>query len=324
MNASVTNIQRYSVNDGYGIRTIVFLQGCSLRCAWCQNPETMGTASPALMVSPDSCSGCGACVPECPHGALTRTDDGIGYDRAQCRACFACVPVCYFGARKPSGKDMELDAVFAEVMKDESFFRASGGGLTLSGGEPLLQDDFCRDLLAKAKTAGIHTAVETAGNVPAAAFDKVLPHTDLVLYDMKFRDAERHRRYTGAANWLILDNLRGVAASGVETIIRVPLIPGLNDGVEFRTIADFTAELSGVDELHILPYHALGVSKYGQLGLEYPMEGTSEENAEEVERCRAYAESVGLRVSIGGAGFASVESKGRARSAPKDCVRFSG
>lgn len=324
MNASVTNIQRYSVNDGYGIRTIVFLQGCSLRCAWCQNPETMGAASPALMLAPDSCSGCGACVPECPHGALTQTAEGVGYDRSKCRSCFACVPVCYFGARKPSSSGMELDAVFAEVMKDESFFRNSGGGLTLSGGEPLLQDDFCRDLLAKVKGAGIHTAVETAGNVPAAAFDKILPHTDLVLYDMKFRDAERHRRYTGASNWLILDNLRSVAASGVETIVRVPLVPGLNDGAEFQAIADFAAELPGVGELHILPYHALGVSKYGQLGLDYPMEGTSEENGLEVERCRAYAERAGLRVSIGGAGFSSAGSKSKTRCASKDCVGFSG
>lgn len=304
MNGLVTNIQRYSVNDGYGIRTIVFLAGCSMSCIWCQNPETMGSGSPAVMFSRDSCSGCGACLEACPNGAIKATVEGIVYDREQCTHCFQCANVCYFGARKVSARRMTVDKAFSEVMKDESFYRNSNGGLTLSGGEPLMHPKFSRKLLQKVKEAGIHTAIETAGNVPGKNIVEVVPYTGLFLYDIKALDDEVHKKATGVSNRNTLINLEYLLVTGVEVIIRVPLIPGINDGEEFNRIADFVASKSSLKELHILPYHSIGLSKYDQLDMPYTANGLSENNDEEVIRCAAYASAKGLRVSVGGGGFA--------------------
>ncbi len=304
----VTNIQRYSVNDGYGIRTIVFMAGCTMRCFWCQNPETLGTGAAAVMFSASSCTGCGACLEVCPSGAVHRTDRGPAFDRSRCRACFACVRECYFGARKASATRMEVDAALAEVLKDEAFYRSSGGGLTVSGGEPLLQAEFTLELLRKTRAAGIHTAVETAGNAPRAAVAAVIPCTDLFLFDVKALDHELHQKVTGVSNRTILANLALVADSGVETIIRVPLIPGVNDGREFDAIANYVAAWRNFRELHILPYHSVGASKYDQLGLAYPAGDTPEDNEAEIQRCAGYAGSLGLRVSVGGFGFAVPEA----------------
>ncbi len=307
MNGLVTNIQRYSVNDGYGIRTIVFLSGCSMSCIWCQNPETMGSGSPVVMFSRDSCSGCGACVEACPNGAITRTAEGVRYDREQCSHCFHCANVCYFGARKVSARRMTVDKAFAEVMKDESFYRNSNGGLTLSGGEPLMHPKFCRELLQRVKEAGIHTAIETAGNVPGKNLVEVVPYTDLFLYDIKALDEEIHKKATGVSNRNTLINLEYLMVTSAEVIIRVPLIPGINDREEFNHIADYVAE-KGLKELHILPYHSIGLSKYDQLDIAYSAEGITENNDEEVIRCAAYASAKGLRVSVGGGGFAKRKS----------------
>jgi pyruvate formate lyase activating enzyme len=302
MKAQVSNIQRYSVNDGYGIRTIVFLTGCSMRCAWCQNPETL-RGKPALMFTRENCAACGACRAVCPAGAACAADGSIGVDREKCISCLACAKVCYFNARKPSSREMDVDGVFGEVMKDESFFRNSGGGLTLSGGEPLLQPEFCRELLRRVGERDIHTAIETGGNVPYAAFLRVLPYTDLFLFDLKLLDERKHRRWTGAPNRTLLNNLERLARAGAEIIVRVPLLAGINDGAEFDAIADRVSGETGVRELHILPYHDLGAGKYEQLGMAYALANQKENDDREIQRCRRYAEGKGLRVSVGGAGF---------------------
>lgn len=300
----VTNIQRYSVNDGYGIRTIVFLAGCSMRCAWCQNPETLGTGRPVVMFARSSCTGCGACVAACPEGAVHAGPKGLVFEREKCASCFKCVAECYFGARKSSAEPMPVARVFEEVMKDAAFFRNSGGGLTVSGGEPLLQPEFCRELLRRTREAGLHNAVETAGNVPLEALKRVLEFVDLFLYDIKGMDEATHRKTTGVSNRTILDNLSWLAASGIETIVRVPLIPGVNDGDEFEAIVDFVLRHPGVREMHILPYHDLGVSKYDQLDMAYADRDMAEDNGDMVERATEYAKRSGLRVSVGGGGFA--------------------
>ncbi len=298
----VSNIQRYSMHDGYGIRTVVFLLGCDMRCVWCQNPETL-CGNPAVMVVADNCVGCGACVSVCPSGA-SRWDNGkVILDRSLCESCFKCVDACYFDARKKSGEKMDVDECFREIMKDEVFFRRSNGGVTLSGGEPLLQSEFSMELLKKLKTVKIHTAIETAGHVLRCSFEKVLEYTDLFLYDVKFFDSDKHLQFTCVDNELILDNLRWLTTQGKEIIVRVPLIPGINDGEEFDAIVNLTASLDGIKELHILPYHSLGQSKYDQLGLICLVDKLNEENDVEVERCRLYAENKGLRVSVGGSGF---------------------
>lgn len=305
MKAQISNIQRYSVNDGYGIRTIVFLMGCTMRCAWCQNPETI-SARPGLMFMPDLCTACGACTAVCPNGATICPDGRTGVERDRCKECFLCVKECYFGARKASSHEWSVEQVVKEVLKDEVFFRNSAGGLTLSGGEALMSSGFCREVLRRVHDEeGLHTAIETAGNVPYSAFAEVLPYTDLFLYDIKLLDEKAHKKWTGVSNKLILANLNRLLDSKAEIIVRIPLLAGINDGREFNAIADYVSTLSGVKELHILPYHTLGESKYNHLGMTYPLPEVKEENEEEVERCRRYALRRNLRVSVGGAGFAS-------------------
>jgi pyruvate formate lyase activating enzyme len=310
MTGYVSNIQKFSVNDGYGIRTIVFLLGCTLRCKWCQNPETLNTV-PRLMFSASLCKGCEMCRDACLIGgpffgtwsAKTEADDDAAEDAKECRCCFECAAVCPYGALKASGEAMTVEQVYEEVAKDIVFYRKSGGGLTVSGGEPLVQIDFTEELLRRAKADGIGACVETAGNVPWRSFERILPFTDLFLYDVKFADSLLHKQWTGADNGLILSNLRALAESGREIIARVPLIPGLNDGKEFERIVEIVLDIGALKELHILAFHQLGSSKYAQLAMRYDMADRSEENDAEIEVCRRYAEGRGLKVSVGGSGF---------------------
>lgn len=304
MTGSIANIQRFSVHDGYGIRTIVFLAGCTMRCKWCQNPETISGIN-ELMFNVHNCVGCGFCVPHCPHGALSLNKEAghVVIDRNICVECFTCVDYCYYDALNSSLKIMEVDEVFDEVMKDEVFYRNSGGGLTLSGGEPLFQIDFAVELAQRVKGKGVHTAIETAGNVPYSSIERILPFIDLFLFDIKGIDADIHKEWTGVSNLLVIENFKRVVHEDKEIIVRVPLIPGVNDGEEFRKIIDFVVEYPQVKELHILPFHTLGESKYTQLEMHNHMLEHPEDNDEEVEACRVYAETMGLRVNVGGSGF---------------------
>ena len=304
MTGLISNIQRFSVHDGYGIRTIVFLSGCTLACKWCQNPETIDGRA-ALMFNRNNCIGCGQCVGHCPRGALS-LDAEKGHlviDREACDSCFDCVDYCYHDALNPSVREMNLEEVFTEVMKDEVFFRNSGGGLTLSGGEPFCQLEFSVELARRVREKGIHTAMETAANVPYDSIRRILPFIDLVLFDIKAFSPEIHKAWTFVDNRLILDNFARITGEGKEVIVRVPLIPQVNDGEEFRKIVDHVVQFESIGELHILPFHTLGESKYTQLEMHNHMHEHPEDNEEEVEACRAYAESRGLRVSVGGSGF---------------------
>jgi pyruvate formate lyase activating enzyme len=304
MKGYVSNIQKFSLHDGYGIRTIVFLLGCSLRCKWCQNPETIGT-KPELMFLSDACRNCGQCRDVCPvNGPLLKNgDDQAGLAAARCVGCFRCAEACPYGALKVSGKEMDSEEIFKEVMKDLAFYRRTGGGITLSGGEPLLRADFVSEILEPAKKEGLGTCVETAGNVSWANFERILPFTDLFLFDVKFIDPVLHAEWTGSVNGLIQENLKNLALREREVIVRIPLIPGVNDGIEFQRIIDRTAELGMIGEVHILPFHQLGSTKYSQLGIEYSMKGHREDNSDAVKACEAYAASKGFRVSVGGSGF---------------------
>jgi len=285
----VSNIQKFSVNDGYGIRTIVFLLGCTLKCKWCQNPETLEN-KPTLMFVADLCKGCNRCRKVCPNGE-------------QCISCFQCAEACPYEALKLSGREMSAEQVLNEVMKDKVFYKQSGGGVTISGGEPLMQVDFTAEILRLIKKEGIGTCIETAGNVPWLNFEKVLPYTDLFLYDVKFLDPQLHTKWTGCSNRLILENLEKLVRFDKEIIIRIPLIPGINDGPEFRAIIDRVSEFESIKEIHILPFHQLGSSKYEQMGMDYSMIDHREENDEMVRECEQYAIKKGFRVSVGGSGF---------------------
>ena len=302
--AHVSNIQRFCVHDGPGIRTVVFLLGCPLRCRWCQNPETLAR-EPVLMFNGQKCVGCAACAEACAQKATFRNPDGtIRFDRSRCTTCGRCVVSCYYRARELSGQPYAVRSLLEEIAKDRVVFRNSGGGVTLSGGEPLVHPGFVSELLRGCRNQGIHTAIETCGAVSWGNFERVLPFTDLFLYDLKLIDPEKHERWTGVGNRAILENARSLAGAGQRLIVRVPLIREVNDGdEEFLAIARFAAGLRNVDELHILPFHQVGSSKYALVGKEYDMQDVPEDNHQRIARCKQIAEEQGLRVSVGGTGF---------------------
>jgi len=266
MPARIADIIRFSTHDGPGIRTTVFLKGCPLSCAWCHNPETI-SPTPEIGYVAKKCIGCGECVRVCPEGAHHIDDRGHTFDRSLCVACGACAEACLGEALTLYGREMTAEEILATVLRDRAFYERTGGGLTLSGGEPLLQANFCAELLEMARREGIHTAVDTCGAVPWGAFEQVLPMTDIFLYDLKHTDPEIHRRYTGADNELILQNLRHLSEAGAAIEIRIPVIPGVNDDETFRAAADdLLGGLAGIREVKRLPYNPYARSKYEAVG----------------------------------------------------------
>ncbi|AEE96532.1 glycyl-radical enzyme activating protein [Mahella australiensis] len=296
----VFNIQRFSIHDGPGIRTTVFLKGCGLRCFWCHNPESLSTL-PQVQFFPQKCIGCGKCVEVCPKKAHAIDANGRReFRRELCRHCGRCVDVCYAEALVMTGKHMTVSEVMDEVMKDKLFYDNSGGGVTYSGGEPLLQREFIKELLVESKKNGLNTAVDTAGNVPWEAFEQVLPYVDLFLYDIKVMDPDKHRYATGVNNRQLLVNLQHLASCKANIWIRIPVIPGVNDNVpEMRAIADFVECLSGVEVVELLPFHRLGEGKYESLGMEYKARGYNSPSDEKMQELAEVFEQKNLPVKRG-------------------------
>jgi pyruvate formate lyase activating enzyme len=260
----VFNIQRYSIHDGPGIRTAVFFKGCPLRCFWCQNPESQ-TPKPELFYYKDRCIGCGRCVQVCPNKAVRMMGKTTRTDRILCVGCGQCVENCPNEARKTVGILMTADEVLGEVLKDRKFYENSGGGLTLSGGEPLYQIDFALEILERCKESGLHNVIETTGAVPWEHFEKILSCVDLVLYDIKQINSEIHKTGTGISNILILSNLQKLAK--LKNIkVRMPLIPGLNNSSgDILEVARFIKKEIGPVEIELLAYNKMGESKYDRL-----------------------------------------------------------
>lgn len=294
----ILNIQHFCTNDGPGIRTTVFLKGCSLRCKWCSNPESIHP-KPELAYNPDKCIGekeCGYCLKDvCPEMAIYTIQssdtamDKILINWDLCTNCGKCIEVCPSSALYLFGKDMTVEQVLAEVEQDSAFYRESGGGITLSGGECMLQSDFSAALLEGAHSLGINTAVETAGNYPWEFMEKVLPHIDTVLHDHKLTDPERHKKWTGVDNKRIKENFKRAYETFPEKtfIARTPLIPGVNDDEEhIRSVLEFIRPYKNVIDYELLPYFRYGESKYNFLGRIYDMKDFNPPTDESLNRLR--------------------------------------
>ncbi len=297
---TVFNIMRYSVKDGPGLRTTVFLKGCPLSCPWCHNPESQAAAR-QMIVRGERCIACGECVSACKEGAIVLADGVVTTFRQRCIECGACSPVCHAEAREAVGDYLGVAEVMAEIRKDLPFYEESGGGVTFSGGEPLGQPDFLEALLAACRREDIHTAVDTSGAAPWAVVERLRRDVDLFLYDLKLIDDARHRQHLGASNRLILDNLRRLAAAGGRILVRLAVIPGINDDDHnLMAAADFVRSLEGVPEISILPYHATAPEKYRLLGRRYQLDRTVPPTPERMEEIAAKLRRRGLTVSTGG------------------------
>ena len=253
MKGLIFDVERNSFVDGPGIRTTVFFKGCNLKCAWCHNPESQDFKS-QMMFYRDKCKVCGKCKSICSTPE-------------NCTLCGKCTFYCPVDARKVCGKEYTVDEVFGEIIKDKAYYENSGGGVTFSGGECMLQIDFLLEILKKCKENGIHTAIDTAGNISFGSFEKILPYTDLFLYDIKIINSEKHKKYTGVSNELILENLKKLFVSNAKMWIRIPVIADVNDSVEdMLKIKAFLDQCGKPEKVELLPYHAMGENKYASIG----------------------------------------------------------
>jgi pyruvate formate lyase activating enzyme len=310
----IFDIKKYAIHDGPGIRTTVFFQGCPLSCWWCHNPESQ-SLQPVLLYRANRCVLCGICVETCPqqgieisNGERDANEVRIGCggegglaitDRSICDVCGKCAEACYFGAREVSGKEMTVGEVLAEIERDVPFYDQSGGGVTFSGGEPLLQRKFLAELLRECKTREIHTVVDTSGYVPWEMIDSIRADVDLFLYDLKMMDDARHQKYSGVSNQLILSNLKRLADCGQQIEIRIPLIPGFNDDAENLTqSAAFIAGLPNITGIELMGYHDIAAAKYESLGMVYPLPDTAPPSEDDMQTAASVFEDQGLSVKL--------------------------
>ena len=300
MYGMITDIQRFSLNDGPGIRTTVFLKGCNLHCAWCHNPETIRKKN-ELMVYPANCIGCGHCVPVCPPGARSIAGGVLQFDRSRCTACGACAAVCFPGALKMAGRSVSVAEVMGEILQDRAYYADSGGGVTLSGGELFCQAEFADALIDACREEKIPVAVETNLNWQFESARPILEKLDLIMFDVKIFDSVEHKRWTGVENAELLDNARRLDTLDRPLIARTPLIPGATDSAEnIRAIAGFLRNFRNLRCYELLNFNPLGDSKYRALEEKNPFVSARPLKPEALNRLREAAESVGnLTIQIG-------------------------
>ena len=301
---TVLHLEKMALFDGKGMRTVVFLKGCPLRCQWCSTPESQ-KPSPQLGYDAERCKGCQNCVTVCPKDAIGPAEGGqkVVTDTDRCDLCFECVTVCPEKARKRYGREQYCRHILEEIEKDDVFYFHSGGGVTISGGEPLIQIDFVKAVLTGCRERGIHTAIETSGHVPWETFLEALPLVDAILIDIKTHNSERHKELTGHSNERILSNIKKIDQSDfpVELYIRIPLVPGINDSTEnLLATVEFCKGLKKFKELHILPYHSMGVASYRFLHMNYPLENIERPKLEVIEATVERLRNEGIEVKIGG------------------------
>lgn len=310
----VFNIQRFTVHDGPGIRTEVFLKGCPLRCLWCDNPESFHFYQEVGVFS-QRCIGidkCGRCLDACSISKegksifIIKENKIAGINREICTNCLKCAEVCPANALIIWGKSMTINEVMSEIMRDLPFYEKSNGGVTISGGDPLVQWKFTLELLKECKKRGLHTCVESELHTNWEIIEKILPYTDLFLTDIKHMDPVKHKEYTGVSNWLILENIKKLAKLGKPIVIRIPVIPGLNDSIEnIRKTSEFIVQELGatVKQVQLLPYHTLGHPKYESLDLKYPLENLNvppkQQFKEHIDYLAEILQSYGIRAVVG-------------------------
>jgi pyruvate formate lyase activating enzyme len=298
---TVFNIQFFNLHDGPGTRTLVFLKGCPLSCKWCSNPESMSRL-PDLGINRSMCDICGKCIDVCPEEALFfNEDNALNVDRQKCNACGECVSSCSHEVLTIYGKEMTAQEVFEEVIKDKMFYEGTDGGVTISGGEPLMQPDFLTAVFKLCRAAGIHTCMETTGYTGTKLFEQVLPLTDHILFDLKHMDSHLHQEFTGKTNRQILDNAELAAGSGIPLMFRMPIVPGFNDNMQnIEATAYFVRSLKGdnVQGIELMPYHRMGMGKYESLDKQYALNAVKPSEPDYVELISKKFEELGVICTV--------------------------
>ncbi len=282
MKANIFNIQKFSIHDGPGIRTVVFFKGCPLNCLWCSNPESQVAVSQLLWDS-TKCLHCELCSRKCPSGCISFQNNSLQFQKESCTGCLNCISQCPGKALKLSGKFMSIEEVITELLKDKDFYEESHGGITLSGGEVLSQPDFAAALLEECQVLNLHTAIETTGYAPAETFKKVVQYTNLLLYDMKHYDNQKHLRYTGVSNVQIIENMLWAVSVGIPIVARIPVIPGINDSSEDADQFCKLLKTIGITTVNLLPFHQFGQKKYEQLNRLYKLQDVPALHSEDLK-----------------------------------------
>jgi len=289
-NATIINIQKYSLHDGPGIRTTVFFKGCPLSCFWCHNPESQ-KLTPEIMFFEDRCTECGECIKYCPSNEVSPRS---------CAGCGACVDICPSNAKELVGKSFSISELIKEIKKDAVFYEESGGGVTFSGGEPLLQYEFLSKILSSCAENEIHTAIDTCGFAPWKNFEILIDNIDLFLYDLKFIDDKKHIKYTGVSNKIILENLKKLSNLKKRIFIRIPIISGINDDDDnIKRSAELLSKLK-IEQVNLLPYHKIGMEKYKRINKEYKMTGYEKPSNEKLMEIQSIFNDFDIKTKIGG------------------------